>query len=244
MEALEKVELGPFAERPATNLSGGQQQRLALARSLVRNSGVLLLDEPLSNLDAKLRESMRFELKRMQREFGLTTLYVTHDQTEALGLSSRLAVMRDGQVVQIGKPREIYEQPINRFVADFVGTSNFIECVVEAVEDRGVYRVTTSAGSLRARGPRGFEAGTLAAVSIRPEQIEMRAGETPSGEDGGNEMPGSVVERQYLGDFMDYVVRTGDINLRVRCNPSFRLRAGTNVVLSMHPDQCILIMPD
>ena len=134
MRVLAAVQLDHLVDRDATKLSGGQQQRLALARALVMEPQLLLLDEPLSNLDAKLRDDMRFELKRLQREFNLTTVYVTHDQSEALALSHEIAVMNDGLIVQIGTPREIYEQPANRFVADFVGPTNFVDGTVTAVD--------------------------------------------------------------------------------------------------------------
>src|SRR5438874_4855102 len=139
---LTVVNLDHVAARQATDLSGGQQQRLALARALVMEPPLLLLDEPLSNLDAKLRENMRFELKRLQRELGITGVYVTHDQVEALAMSNRVAVMRDGRLEQVGRPREIYERPRSKFVADFIGTSNFIDGVVEA-RDGDRYRVQT-----------------------------------------------------------------------------------------------------
>src|SRR4051794_35672921 len=145
--ALTAVKLDHLAGRDATALSGGQQQRLALARALVMEPKLLLLDEPLSNLDAKLREDMRFELKRLQRELGITCVYVTHDQTEALAMSNEVAVMRDGKVEQLGRPREIYETPRTRFVADFIGTSNFIDGVVEQRAGAG-YLVQTDHGSL------------------------------------------------------------------------------------------------
>src|SRR5438067_52242 len=130
MQVLEAVALTEFAERDATQLSGGQQQRLALARALVMQPDLLLLDEPLSNLDARLRERMRLELKRIQRELSITTVYVTHDQAEALALSHEIAVMKEGRIVQIGSPRSIYERPQDRFVAEFIGNSNFIEAEV------------------------------------------------------------------------------------------------------------------
>ncbi len=130
MEVLRAVALDDLVDRAATKLSGGQQQRLALARALVMEPQLLLLDEPLSNLDAKLRERMRFELKRIQRELGITTVYVTHDQSEALALSHMIAVMDRGRIVQIGTPRDVYERPSDRFVADFVGTTNFLDAAV------------------------------------------------------------------------------------------------------------------
>ena len=150
LRVLKAVGLDHLAEREATQLSGGQQQRLALARALVMEPKLLLLDEPLSNLDAKLRERMRFELKRMQRELRITTVYVTHDQTEALALSHEIAVMNEGQIIQVGTPRAIYERPANQFVADFVGTTNFLEGTVRANDDEaGFVRVHTEIGDLK-----------------------------------------------------------------------------------------------
>ncbi len=131
MRVLTAVQLDHLADREATMLSGGQQQRLALARALVMEPALLLLDEPLSNLDAKLREKMRFELKRLQRELQITTVYVTHDQSEALALSHQIAVMHEGRIQQIGRPRDVYERPVNQFVADFVGNTNFLEGVMD-----------------------------------------------------------------------------------------------------------------
>src|SRR3954468_20307026 len=149
MRVLTAVQLDHLADREATMLSGGQQQRLALARALVMEPALLLLDEPLSNLDAKLREKMRFELKRLQRELKITTVYVTHDQTEALALSHEIAVMSEGRIQQIGSPREIYDRPINSFVADFVGSTNFLDGAVlgaDGVESH--YRVRTEIGDV------------------------------------------------------------------------------------------------
>ena len=150
MKVLTAVQLDHLRDREATKLSGGQQQRLALARALVMEPKLLLLDEPLSNLDAKLRELMRFELKRLQRELKITTVYVTHDQSEALALSHHIAVMNAGRIQQIGTPREIYERPQTQFVADFVGTTNFVDGTVTARDtDEHYYIVATELGVLR-----------------------------------------------------------------------------------------------
>src|SRR5919201_3107733 len=170
--ALATVKLDHLASRQATDLSGGQQQRLALARALVMEPPLLLLDEPLSNLDAKLREEMVFELKRLQRELGVTGVYVTHDQTEALAMSNRIAVMRDGKIEQIGKPRDVYEAPKSRFVADFIGTSNFIDGVVETRNDR-VYLVRTPDGDLRVRSDADFPVGAKVIVAAGPEHVVL-----------------------------------------------------------------------
>ena len=149
MRVLHAVQLGELAEREATKLSGGQQQRLALARALVMEPALLLLDEPLSNLDAKLRERMRFELKRLQRELKITTVYVTHDQSEALALSRQIAVMSEGRILQIGTPRDIYERPASQFVADFVGNTNFIDGVVRVVNPSNGVCIRTEIGELQ-----------------------------------------------------------------------------------------------
>ncbi|MCW2635604.1 MAG: iron transporter ATPase, partial [Blastococcus sp.] len=159
-KVLQVMELGHLSDRQATKLSGGQQQRLALARALVTEPPLLLLDEPLSNLDAKLRELMRFELKRLQRELKITTVYVTHDQSEALALSHQIAVMNQGRIQQIGTPRQIYERPANQFVADFVGTTNFLDGTVLGPDGSSdLYVIDTEIGQLRSYAVDHMKAG-------------------------------------------------------------------------------------
>ncbi len=231
MKILELMELSDLAGRQATKLSGGQQQRLALARALITQPSLLLLDEPLSNLDAKLRESLRFELKRFQRDLGVTSIYVTHDQVEALGLSTRIAVMREGKIMQIGKPREIYEKPANQFVADFIGTSNFLDGTVSSLDGDGMI-VETAIGAIRATTS-DHVVGTAVILAVRPEGIAMSESE-PTGEIP-NEWTAQVVTRSYLGDSVDHIVRIGDHELRVRAQSSQSIPANTSVTLHIDP---------
>jgi iron(III) transport system ATP-binding protein len=235
---LATMELSPQAGRQATKLSGGQQQRLALARALVIQPPLLLLDEPLSNLDAKLRESLRYELKRLQRELGITSVYVTHDQVEALALSTHIAVMEHGRVVQLGKPREVYETPANKFVAEFIGTSNFIPGTVGAVQG-GRYCVETANGTLFIESGSDLPTGSDVVVSIRPEAVELstqsRAGQVP------NEWRGTVVARAFLGDAVDHVVAVGKHEIRARVNPSVSFEPGAEVHLQLDPAKISLV---
>jgi iron(III) transport system ATP-binding protein len=241
-KVLSVVKLDKLADRQATDLSGGQQQRLALARALVMEPPLLLLDEPLSNLDAKLREEMRFELKRLQRELGITAIYVTHDQSEALAMSSLIAVMKDGQIQQTGKPREIYERPGSRFVADFIGTSNFIDGVVERKEQSTGYLVETPDGKLFVASEGSFPAGMRVVVAVRPEHIEIESGATNGALP--NEWHGNVTTRAFLGEAVDHMVAVGDHEIRVRCNPSVSIAPGTDVVLKFRSQSCSLMPAD
>ena len=235
---LDAVELGDYAERAATKLSGGQQQRLALARALVIEPQLMLLDEPLSNLDAKLRESMRFELKRMQRDLGLTAIYVTHDQAEALALSSRIAVMNAGRIVQIGKPREVYEHPNCQFVADFIGVTNFLTGTV-AARTGGRYRVRTSDGDLWVTSDLDLVTGGEVTLSVRPECVMLSQG--PPAGSPANDWQGRIVTRAFLGDSVDHVVGVGKIELRNRSNPVQSIEPGTEVHLTIDPDKIALV---
>ena len=238
-ETLDKVELLHARNRRATDLSGGQQQRLALARALVMEAPVMLLDEPLSNLDAKLRDGMRFELKRLQRELGLTVIYVTHDQSEALTMSSRIAVMRAGKVEQLGTPHEIYESPSSLFVADFIGTSNFFSGVVKARDGVNVYVVDTPVGDLRARrdSGEGVAVGSKVTVSVRPQHVRMEV----SAAAADAKRVGRVRYRAYLGEYVDYVVDVNGADLRARIAPRQSLEPGTEVSLSFDEDACVLV---
>jgi iron(III) transport system ATP-binding protein len=239
MRVLTAVGLDHVAEREATKMSGGQQQRLALARALVMEPKLLLLDEPLSNLDAKLRERMRFELKRMQREMGLTTIYVTHDQGEALALSHEIAVMNAGRVVQIGSPRDIYERPRDKFVADFVGLTNFLDATVLARADdhEQGYRVESSIGKLLVTSMDSFARGDSVLVSVRPEDVEL-CEQRP---EGANVIEATVDFKVFLGEYMDYQVRVGERQVLARVHPSFKVQVGGTVYLRLNPEKCMTI---
>ena len=236
--ALEVTELSGYAGRAATKLSGGQQQRLALARALVIQPDLMLLDEPLSNLDAKLRENMRFELKRLQRELGLTAIYVTHDQSEALVMSSRIAVMNAGRIEQVGKPREVYSHPASRFVAEFIGTSNFMSGIVSATDDEEI-AVDTAEGRVVSRGSTVRPAvGADVVLSVRPEDLDLSADPARG---GPNEWEGQVLTRAYLGDAVDHVVGVSKLELRTRSNPTLSIEPGTRVRLCVDPAKVTIV---
>jgi iron(III) transport system ATP-binding protein len=240
--ALEKVRLGGYEERAATQLSGGQQQRLALARGLVREPALLLLDEPLSNLDAKLREQMRFELKRLQLELGVTTLYVTHDQAEALALSDEILVMSGGKVMQRGNPTDIYRRPNSEFVADFIGSTNLIPGRVEgAVGGDGKGVVRTDEGAIHCTFFQPVGDGAAAQVSVRPEDIFIT---TPDGARSGSVLAAKVENRVFLGEVIDYIVRVGARELRVRAKPEQDFAIGAAVALEFSADRCVGLRAD
>jgi putrescine transport system ATP-binding protein len=208
-EALDMVQLGPLSKRKPHQLSGGQRQRVALARSLIRRPKVLLLDEPLSALDKKLREQTQFELMSIQYEVGITFVFVTHDQDEAMALSTRIAVMNRGQVVQVGTPSEIYEFPQNRFVADFIGTTNLFEGTVAGEGGLPGHVVVCSAEAgcdLIVDDPGRFGNGQRVWVSLRPEKIRLSKVPLPGA--AANQIKGTVWELGYLGNRSTYRIKT------------------------------------
>ena len=235
--ALASVQMEEFERRPATRLSGGQQQRVAMARALVREPQLLLLDEPLSNLDAMLRETMRLELRSIQREFGITTVYVTHDQIEALAVSDVVAVMRNGKVVQQGDVRSIYNAPQSLFVAEFIGSTNLLPgkaCARQAAgDDAGV---ELAFGKLRARACQTAGAGDAVVVSARPEAITL----TVDPGAAGNAFGGRIVEQCFLGHMQESIVDVRGVRLRVWGKPDDRLRIGSDVHVRFDPRDCMV----
>jgi iron(III) transport system ATP-binding protein len=234
-EALALVNLAGLEARYPNELSGGQQQRVALARSLVVEPDILLLDEPLSNLDAKLRERMRTELKELQRRTGITFVYVTHDQAEALALSDMIAVMNAGRVQQFGTPFDVYAHPANRMVADFMGLVNLVPGKVRSVGNgRGTIELA-DAFALDVAAPDGLSAGDNVDVSIRPENI--RLGATATG--GNGDKTAKVTNHVFLGNISEYyaTLPSGQV-LRVQTHPLQQLKVGDDVAIEVDASQC------
>jgi iron(III) transport system ATP-binding protein len=232
-EMLRVVQLAGYEARYPGELSGGQQQRVAVARALVVEPEILLLDEPLSNLDANLREEMRFEIRRLHEAFGITTLYVTHDQAEAMVISDRIAVLDRGRVAQVGTADEVFLRPRTRFVAEFIGKTNLVEGVAVAAD-------TIAVGSLRLRvASAGLASGARVAVSIRPHDIALAS--PGSGATGVNALRGTVQRASFLGDSVDCQVRVAesDVVLRVAAPAAHRVRPGEAVGLSIDPAACV-----
>jgi len=236
-EALALVEMEGYSDRFATQLSGGQQQRLALARALVRRPALLLLDEPLSNLDARLRDTMRTELRALQRRLGITTLYVTHDQTEALSMSSRIAVIEHGEIVQEATPRELYQKPANAFVAEFLGVSNSIPCTVAETGPNGVCTVETSFGRLEVTNASGATAGSTGTMTIRPEHLRLHRG----GDARPNRFTAHIQSVSFFGEQSECRVEVNGLTFRARVPSDTELVRGDEVWLEFPVPSCRLI---
>ena len=232
---LDMVQMGQYADRPSSNLSGGQQQRVAVARAIAFSPNVVLFDEPLSNLDARLRAEMRVELRELQRRLDITSLYVTHDQEEALAISDRVIVMNGGRIEQIGAPEDIFNRPVSRFVADFVGSANMVEGRVKGTDADGTMVFETRAGTLIHAVAGKPDASLLA---LRSSYVQLRPGEAP-GE--VNTIPGTIHRRMFHGDFIQYVIDWPDGQLIVRRPPTERLEEGAAVTVSFSPDHCVLL---
>jgi iron(III) transport system ATP-binding protein len=238
--ALDLVGLAGFEDRPATQLSGGQQQRVALARALVKEPDLLLLDEPLSNLDTKLRERMRSELKRLQRELGITTLYVTHDQMEAILLSDRIAVMYGGRILQLGQPGEIYDQPNSPFVADFMGATNLLRgTLCSEVHAPAVELVDTDIGPILCSFSRRMQCGSQVVILVRPENIKIVKETRP---EENNIIHGRVKERSCYMGLVEYVIDVSGHQLKVRSTAdSADINGNPAVRLQLAPEKCVAI---
>ena len=242
-EMLRVVQLTGYETRYPGELSGGQQQRVAVARALVVEPEILLLDEPLSNLDANLREEMRFEIRRLHETFGITTLYVTHDQAEAMVISDRVAVLEGGRLVQIGTPEDLFQRPRSRFVAEFIGKTNLIDGVAEHGDTvaRGPLRLRVAADDLKP--------GARVAVSVRPHDIQLTSGEPPPPARrrlAANVLRGTVRHAAYLGIAVDYQVQLdgSDVIVRVTAPVLPRLRVDEIVTVVIDRSACVPVADD
>ncbi|HVZ31908.1 MAG TPA: ABC transporter ATP-binding protein [Polyangiaceae bacterium] len=243
--ALELVRMQDYAERKPAELSGGQQQRVAIARAIAVQPACLLLDEPLSNLDARLRQQMRGEIRSICRATSLTTVYVTHDQKEALSIADRIAVLDRGRVVQVGTPRELFERPRNAFVAEFIGQANLIAGQVlersgsapSAAGER--VRVQTALGELLAFAP-ALPAGARVTLGIRPEQLRF-AGDSPSpAGHAHNRVRAQLLESSFLGDSSEHVLSAGGLSLRLHSVPA-RFELPNEVAIELPPEELIVL---
>ena len=245
MRALELVGLDHLAERYATKLSGGQRQRVALARAIVYEPKVILFDEPLSNLDAKLREQMRTELVRLQKEVGITSIYVTHDQSEALVMSDRVVVMDKAVIQQIGDPQTIYANPTNTFVANFIGVANLMEGQMQGRDgDATAIEVPIGEGlqplRLRAVGDHTAEAGQKLFLSFRPEDVSLATSQ-PADSNGHNMFAAEIIDTVYLGNFLECRARVGSYEVNVQIDHFEQLSPGQTVYLSFAPDHALCL---
>jgi iron(III) transport system ATP-binding protein len=241
-QVLTLVGLSDMADKLATQLSGGQQQRTALARAIVSRPRLLLFDEPLSNLDLKLREQMRVELKRIQHEVGITSIYVTHDQAEALVMSDEIIVMSKGRIQQKGGPHEIYARPVNAYVSNFIGVANLLKGRVVEVTAPGRGAVEIAEAGVRLRLPcrigDGVAQGDDTVLSVRPENVQA------SRENGGApRIEGEVLQAIFLGNCVDCRVRWGEFEWKVLAHPRERLRRGERVYLRLDPEHTLAVQP-
>ncbi|MEQ8256716.1 ABC transporter ATP-binding protein [Roseovarius confluentis] len=233
MAALNAVRLGPLADRYPSEMSGGQQQRIALARALAVQPEILLLDEPLSNLDAALRDEMRFEIRRVHDEMGITTVYVTHDQSEALVTADRIAVMKDGELQQFDSPTEVFERPKNEFVAGFIGKNNIVPGV-----SAGKSAIRIGDRVIRGQDTNDVSEGGGAILAIRPTKTRLHDGNSlPAGLENG--LPATVIRSAYLGETRDILAElTTGTTMRVMVPPEQQPAPGDQVMLELPADQC------
>ena len=231
------VQLDGFEKRPATKLSGGQQQRVALARALVAEPKVILFDEPLSNLDAKLREETRKELRSFLSELKITAVYVTHDRIEALALSDLIAVMRSGSIVEVGDPKKIYFNSDDRFVADFIGRANLIKGKVDRTEDSHAV-IETGIGPIVGLNSHDIEPGREAMLCVRPEFINLAAVDEAG---GVNTFRGKVESLIFIGEAYEGEIRIGEILLTTNIPPTLDIGEGDDIYVSFDPDHCFLL---
>ena len=234
---LQAVGLDGYEGRYPAQLSGGQQQRVALARALVMEPRVLLFDEPLSNLDAKLRERMRFELIEIQRDLGIPAVYVTHDQSEAMVMSSRIIVMEGGRIAQEGDPESIYNNPKSRFVADFIGLSNFVDAEIAGEAENGLWRVRSPLGEHQCTGEARYPSGKSVVLAIRPEAVELGSAAFT----GVGAFKAKLLSRYFLGPSVEYFLDVEGTELRAQSRYPLRTQPGGSIFARVAPEHCQIV---
>jgi iron(III) transport system ATP-binding protein len=241
---LELLGLQGLESRPATQLSGGQQQRVALARAIVFEPRILLLDEPLSNLDAKLRIHMRSELKHLQQATGITSIFVTHDQAESMALADRIIVMNRGHIEQVGSPADIYERPRTRFVSEFVGSINLLHGIVSEISgSRLIVRYGDVEIACVAAPDLEIRSGDRVVAAVRPEKLTLLREATNGSPKGDNAWPGRVAAVAYYGDHREYEIDVGDQRVKVMAPPQLAVDGGERVIVACDPNE-VVVMPE
>jgi ABC-type Fe3+/spermidine/putrescine transport system ATPase subunit len=240
-KVLGMVQLEGYENRYPRQMSGGQQQRIAMARALVFEPEIMLLDEPLSNLDAQLREEMRFEFTELQRKLGITAIYVTHDQAEALVISDKIVILDRGKIVQSGSPREIYSNPKNKFVAGFIAVTSFINGSVDSlIEDRKKVIVKTDDGLVIHGFNNGFDIGQKVSVAMRMNVIKFIQDENKSDKNTVNVFKGRIIQSSYLGNIIDYKIKVGNWEVRTNSDAKYNFKVGEEVTFYLSPEDIIV----
>jgi ABC-type Fe3+/spermidine/putrescine transport system ATPase subunit len=242
MSALKLVNMADYAQRNSTQLSGGQQQRVALARALANEPSILLLDEPLSNLDALLRETMRFEIRRLQQSLGITAIYVTHSQEEGLALSDIICIMKDGRIVQQGVPEDVYRRPKNRFVASFIGVANFLEGTKQKGGNAALFKLVDGTDiKVSGKSHRQVADGAKATILIRPENINLVW--EKSDQSDFNFIPVRVENVVFTGNLVNYFVTSPATSetLRIQSTPPIKAHAGDELFIAFSPEDCVIL---
>ena len=240
-KVLDMVQLEGYENRYPRQMSGGQQQRIAMARALVFEPEIMLLDEPLSNLDAQLREEMRFEFTELQRKLGITAIYVTHDQAEALVISDKIVILDQGKIVQSGSPREIYSDPKNKFVAGFIAVTSFINGSVDSlIEDKEKVVVRTNDGLVIHGFNNSFDIGQKVSVAMRMNVIKFIQDENKNDKNTINIFKGRIIQSSYLGNIIDYKIKVGNWEIRTNSDAKYNFKVGEEVTFYLSPEDIIV----
>jgi ABC-type Fe3+/spermidine/putrescine transport system ATPase subunit len=244
-KVLDMVQLEGYENRYPRQMSGGQQQRIAMARALVFEPEIMLLDEPLSNLDAQLREEMRFEFTELQRKLGITAIYVTHDQAEALVISDKILILDQGKMIQFGTPKEIYSNPKNKFVAGFIAVTSFIDGRIDSfTEEKKKVIVKTDDGLVIHGFNNSFDIGKKVSIAMRMNVIKFIQDENKSDKNTVNIFKGKIIQSSYLGNIIDYKIKVGSWEVRTKSDAKYNFKVGEEVTFYLSPEDVIVTRED